>query len=135
MAGVLQDWTGRKPYGNGGYKKRSPPSVLYAPTRSSKSPPRAPPPDPRLKPGPVFVASGGIISATGLLGRPVLQYTTPHRCASQRDRHLRTSFVVNWRCIARRVVDRGRTAMLGASVARASSPARTHAMVKMHSRV
>jgi len=40
-----------------------PPSVrAYAPTRSSKSHPRAPPPDPRLKPGPVFVASGGVIT-------------------------------------------------------------------------
>jgi len=37
------------------------PSVrTYAPTRSSEPHPRAPPPDPRLKPGPVFVASGGV---------------------------------------------------------------------------
>ena len=41
-----------------------PPSVrAYAPTRSSKPHLRAPPPGPRLKPGPVFVASGGVISA------------------------------------------------------------------------
>ena len=37
------------------------PSVrAYAPSRSSKSRPRAPPPDPRLKPGPLFVASRGV---------------------------------------------------------------------------
>jgi len=37
------------------------PSVrAYTPTRSSKPHPWAPPPDPRLKPGPVFVASGGV---------------------------------------------------------------------------
>jgi len=32
----------------------------YAPARYSKPQPRAPSPDPRLKPGPVFVASGGV---------------------------------------------------------------------------
>ena len=37
----------------------------YAPTRSSKPQPRAPPLDPRLKPGPVFVASGGVIITQG----------------------------------------------------------------------
>ena len=38
-----------------------PPSVCaYAPARSSKPHPRAPLPDPRFKPGPVFVASGGV---------------------------------------------------------------------------
>ena len=35
-----------------------PPERACAPTRSSKPHPRAPPPDPRLKPGPVFVTSG-----------------------------------------------------------------------------
>ena len=39
-----------------------PPERACAPTRSSKSHPRAPPPDPRLKPGPAFVTSGGVIS-------------------------------------------------------------------------
>ena len=33
---------------------------VLGPTRSSKPHPRAPPPDPRLKPRPVFVASGGV---------------------------------------------------------------------------
>ena len=37
------------------------PERACAPTRSSKPHPRAPPPDPRLKPGPVFVTSGGVI--------------------------------------------------------------------------
>jgi len=38
-----------------------PPYVCaYAPTRSSKPHPWAPPPDPRFKPGPVVVASGGV---------------------------------------------------------------------------
>ena len=40
-----------------------PPMYAYAPARSSKPHPRAPPPDPRSKPGPVFVASGGVISS------------------------------------------------------------------------
>jgi len=35
-----------------------------ASTRPSKPHPQAPPPDPRLKPGPVFVASGGVITVT-----------------------------------------------------------------------
>ena len=35
-----------------------------APTCSSKLNPWAPPPDPRLKPGPVFAPSGGIITPT-----------------------------------------------------------------------
>ena len=40
----------------------TPPVRAYAPTRSSKPHPRAPPPDPRLKLGPVFVASGVVIN-------------------------------------------------------------------------
>jgi len=47
-----------------GYRKRPPPHThtvrAYAPARSSKSHPRAPHPDPRLKPEPVFIASGGV---------------------------------------------------------------------------
>ena len=43
--------------------RKCPPSVrAYAPSRFSKPRPRAPPPDPLLKPGPVFVASGGVIT-------------------------------------------------------------------------
>ena len=46
-----------------GRQKMPPHSVrAYAPTRSSMPHPRAPPPDPRLTPGPVFVVSGGVIS-------------------------------------------------------------------------
>ena len=46
----------------GSWLQEMAPSVrAYASTRSSKPHPRAPPPDPRLKPGPVFVASGGVI--------------------------------------------------------------------------
>ena len=41
---------------------KQPPSVCaYAPTRPLKSHPQVSFPDPRLKPGPVFVASGGVI--------------------------------------------------------------------------
>ena len=40
--------------------KMTPSVRAYAPTRSSKPHPRAPPPDPRLKLGPVFVTSGGV---------------------------------------------------------------------------
>ena len=43
-----------------GYRKLPPSVSAYAPTHSSKPQPRAPPPDPRLKPRPVFVASGGV---------------------------------------------------------------------------
>ena len=40
------------------------PSVrAYAPTRSSKPHPRVPPPVPRFKPGPMLVASGGVMTA------------------------------------------------------------------------
>ena len=39
-----------------------PPVRAYAPARSSKPHPWAPPPDPRLKSGPVFVASGGVMN-------------------------------------------------------------------------
>ena len=52
-------WT-RTHADSGGYRKLPKPGRAYAPTRSSKAHPRAPPPDPRLKPGPVFVASGGV---------------------------------------------------------------------------
>ena len=48
-----------RPTDSGGYRKRPPSVRAYAPTRSSKSHPQAPPPDPRLKPGPAFIASGG----------------------------------------------------------------------------
>jgi len=37
----------------------------YAPSCSFKPRPRAPPPDPRLKPGPVFLASEGVINPLG----------------------------------------------------------------------
>ena len=37
-----------------------PPLYAHIPARSSKPQPRAPPPDPRLKPGFVFVASVGV---------------------------------------------------------------------------
>jgi len=47
-----------------GYRKRPPFVRAYAPTRSSKPHPRAPPLDPRLKPGPVFVTSGGVTSTS-----------------------------------------------------------------------
>ena len=46
-----------------GCSKRPPFVRAYAPTRSSKSHPWAPPPDPPLKPGPVFVASGGVTTS------------------------------------------------------------------------
>jgi len=45
-----------------GYRKRPHSVSAYAPTRSSNSTPRAPPPEPRSKPGLVFVASGGVIN-------------------------------------------------------------------------
>ena len=41
-----------------GYRKRPPSVRAYAPACSSEPLPRAPAPDPRVKPGPVFVASG-----------------------------------------------------------------------------
>ena len=44
-----------------GYRKSTPSVRAYASTHSSKPHPRAPPPDPRLNPRPVFVASGGVI--------------------------------------------------------------------------
>jgi len=58
------------------YMKRPPSVRAYAPTRPLKSHLR-PPPDPRLKPGPGFVASGGVKTAhkkegsqhTGMLPR------------------------------------------------------------------
>ena len=43
-----------------GYVIRTHPVRACTPTRSSKPHPRAPPPDPRLAPGPVFATSGGV---------------------------------------------------------------------------
>jgi len=43
-----------------GYRKRPPFVRAYAPTHFSKPHPRAPPPDPRLTPGPVFLDSGDV---------------------------------------------------------------------------
>jgi len=51
---------------SGGYNIRHPYVCACAPTHSLKSHPRAPPPDPRLKPGPMSVASGG-----GIIQEPV----------------------------------------------------------------
>ena len=53
-----------------GYREMTPSVRALAPARSSKSHPRAPPPDPRLKPGPVFVASGGVINIEALCAAP-----------------------------------------------------------------
>ena len=49
-----------------GLQEMTPSVRANAPTRSSKPHPRAPPPDPRLKLGPVFVASGGVITCAAL---------------------------------------------------------------------
>ena len=47
---------------SGVYRKRLSPYAHMPPARSSNSHPRAPPPNPRLKPGPVFVASGAVVN-------------------------------------------------------------------------
>ena len=46
-----------------GYGKSPPLCTRICPCPFFEATPRAPPPGPRLKPGPVFVASGGVISA------------------------------------------------------------------------
>ena len=75
VLGVFENWAGSCVFDFGlkrptailvvatevvGYRKRPPSVRAYAPTRFTKPHPRAPPPEPRLKPGPVLVASGGL---------------------------------------------------------------------------